>query len=97
MEVFLIEPVEVIAIFVKNKNPKAKSNFKTYCPGIVKPVKFKYKELGITIDSIERIYEENFEGEKILGYRCYNKKRGYYYHLLFYTQQLKWYIKFENN
>jgi len=97
MEVFMIEPVEVIAIFAKDKNANIKNHFKPYSPGKVRPVRFKYKELRISIDSIHNPYEKTIEGEKVLGYRCLNKKRGYYYHLLFYTQQLKWFIEFENN
>jgi len=93
----MIEQVEVIAIFNKDKNTNYKHSSMPYSPGKVRPVRFKYKELGISIDAIQNTYEETIEGEKILGYRCYNKRRGYYYHLLFYIQQLKRFIRFENN
>ena len=69
----MIEPIEVIAIFNKDKNTNDNHSSMPYSTGKVRHVRFKYKELDIAFDTIQNIHKENIEAEKILGYRGYKK------------------------
>jgi hypothetical protein len=96
----MYEPVDVIASFIPpegDKNKKGNEYYRSYSNTMVKvrPLRFKYKGKGINVGQILRTYEERVNGEKVLGYRCFYRQRGFYYHLLFFTQQCKWYIKIE--
>lgn len=95
----MCDPIDVIVVFEmpkedKNRDKNYPMRYSTTMAK-VKPVRFRYNDTAINVDKILRRYEEKINGEKVLGYRCFYRERGFYYHLLFFTQQCKWFIKFE--
>lgn len=74
----LNEPIDMIAVFKKET-------------GKVTPFKFKYNDLPIKVQKINKIYEEKLAGNKRLVFVCTHNEKDLY-ELKYELDSCKWYL-----
>lgn len=74
----LNESIDMIAVFEKDS-------------GKIKPFKFKYKDLPIKVQKVQKIYEEKLAGNRRIVFVCLHNEKDIY-ELKYEIDSCKWYL-----
>lgn len=74
----LNEPIDMIAIFQKET-------------GKITPFKFKYKDLPVKVQKVQKIYEEKLAGNKRIVFVCIHNNKDIY-ELKYEIDSHKWFL-----